>query len=477
VNQEYKGYWLPKGEVLAKRYRIEDVVDEGGMGIVYLGFDTILQTKVSVKEYFPRKFAMRSYGETEIKVYKGQWEELYRSGLKKFIEEARIQTQFESMDSIVMVKDFFYANETAYMVMEYVEGESVKQYVERQGGMNPQEALELMRPILDSLSELHKNGLIHRDISPDNIILTENGKGMLIDFGAARFSDSQENKTMTVFFKRGYSAEEQYVEKSEKGAYTDVYGVSATMYFMLTGIRPEESIRRLIRDTVVPLGKFREIKLDARKKRCIMKGMAVEGRKRYSSVEKMCQDLYGAEHHVNYHAAIPLLLVVGLLVGTAGYCGWHYEGKGVGSAVDMAGVNSAAQEDFSGMTLTESAVNELAASESAVTESVCKMINVVGVKKATAKKKLKKLNIGKMSIRIKWAYSSKYKKGLVTHQSISAGKKIRLDEKCTVVLTVSKGKKPTPTPTPIATATPKPTRETEETKENEEEEFAGELPW
>ena len=290
--REYEKYWLKKGTELNGKYEILDVIDEGGSGIVYLGFDKILQQQVSIKEYFPRRYAMRMNGEKEIAVYKGNSRELYRQGLSKFVNEARTLAHFEGLDSIVMVKDFFYQNQTAYMVMERILGENVKQIVERDGPMSPQKVFSIMKPILYSMNEIHKEGLLHRDISPDNIILTKSNKAVLIDFGAARFSEMRDNKTMTVFFKRGYSAEEQYVENSEKGAYTDVYGASATIYFMLTGIRPDESVRRLIRDQVVPLWKFKDIDMERYKKQAIMKGMAVDAKKRYSSMQELCAVLY-----------------------------------------------------------------------------------------------------------------------------------------------------------------------------------------
>lgn len=293
MKREDEGYWLTKGQYLKGKYRIEDVIEEGGMGIVYLGYDDVLQTRVSIKEYFPRRFAMRAYGETDITIYKGHLGELFRQGLDKFVNEARIMAKFEMIDSVVMVKDFFFENQTAYMVMEHVEGENVKQYVERNGKMKPGQVLTIMRPILCAVGELHREGLLHRDIAPDNIIMTEEGRGCLIDFGSARFTELPGNKTMTVFFKRGYSPKEQYLEKSERGAYTDVYSASATMYFMLTGIRPEESVHRLLHDTVVPLTHFRNIEMENIKKRCIMKGMSVKAKDRYTTMEKMCEVLYG----------------------------------------------------------------------------------------------------------------------------------------------------------------------------------------
>lgn len=292
IHNAYEGYWLPRETVLHGRYRIQDVIAEGGMGIVYLGYDPVLETKVSIKEYFPRRYAMRIPGRADLQIYAGSSAEIFQTELEKFIKEARTLARFGTLDSIVSVKDFFYENETGYMVMEYVEGETVKQLVDKEGRMEPLAVLRLMKPVLDCLSVIHREKLLHRDIAPDNLILREDGRLVLIDFGTARFLSADDEKTMTIYYKSGYSAGEQYAPHTDKGPYTDVYGICTTMYFMLTGVSPEESVRRILHDRVVPLSKYRDIDLPDSAKNAIVKGMAVDIRKRYADVDQLCKDLY-----------------------------------------------------------------------------------------------------------------------------------------------------------------------------------------
>lgn len=288
----YEGYWLAAGTILHQRYRIQDTIAEGGIGIVYIGYDLVLQTVVSIKEYFPRRYAMRMSPDPMVQKYRGSCEQIFQDGLKKFITEARVLAQFEALDSIVSVKDFFYENQTGYMVMEYIEGRTIKEIVEQEGRIEPETVLQRMHPVLQSLAVLHKQQLLHRDIAPDNLIEREDGKYILVDFGTARFLNAEEQQTMTIFYKKGYSAGEQYAPHTQKGAYTDIYGICATMYYMLTGIVPEESVRRILCDKVVPLSDFRDIELPKRTKAAIMKGMAVDQKKRYPDLDALCRELY-----------------------------------------------------------------------------------------------------------------------------------------------------------------------------------------
>ena len=287
-------YCLSAEFVLHGKYKILGVINEGGMGIVYLSYDLILQQKVCIKEYFPRRYVMRKPGRCQVTVFEGEAARYFRQGVDQFVKEARILACFENLESVVEVKDFFYKNGTAYMVMKYVTGENVKQCIERSGCMESEEVLRIMRPIMSSIGEIHKKGVLHGDISPDNILITKEGEGRLIDFGTARFYGMKEGeeKHSTVFFKRGYSAEEQYSEQASQGAYTDVYGVCTTMYFMLTGISPEEAVHRMIRDHVVPLTHFPHIRMKKYKKQAIMKGMAVKAQNRYHSMEQLYHILY-----------------------------------------------------------------------------------------------------------------------------------------------------------------------------------------
>ena len=461
--QEYEGYWLKTGTILSNRYSIRSVLGEGGMGIVYLGYDNVLDTLVSIKEYFPREYAIRMQDETEIQVYQGTSERLFQQGMDRFIHEARTLAKFESIDSIVMVKDFFYGNGSAYMVMEYVVGENLKSIVEQEGKMKPEKVLELMKPILHALSILHKEGLLHRDISPDNIILRENGRGVLIDFGAARFSENQENKTMTVFFKRGYSAEEQYVEHSPKGAYTDVYGACATMYFMLTGIQPEESIRRLLRDNIVPLGKFRDISMPESAKNAIMKGMSLYASKRFETIDLLCDALYGTpKDSLIKKTGLRLLLVVIL-------------SSGIGFGVKFWSGSPSSVETRSQVTTQVSSENvitgqaiEQRATQVPTPEPVEKVPDVVGLKVSQAKKQLR-ANLSELTIIEKDEYSEKTPKGKVIRQSIKGGKTYAKGTKIHITLTVSKGKRPTTGSEAKPSQTAKP--------QNKNKDLAGVLPW
>lgn len=472
--QGHEGYWLKRKTVLSERYTINRVLGEGGMGIVYLGYDKVLDAQVSIKEYFPRQYAMRIQDSADIQVYQGTSEEYFQKGLERFIHEAKTLAKFDSIDSIVMVKDFFYENGTAYIVMEYVQGENLKSLVEREGRMDPKKVLAMMQPILNALEILHQEGMLHRDISPDNIILRENGKAVLIDFGAARFSENQENRTMTVFFKRGYSAEEQYIQHSNKGAYTDVYGACATMYFMLTGIHPEESIRRLLRDNVVSLTKFHDIALPESVKSAIMKGMSLNASKRYETMGLLCKDLYSpSRYYKTKKYVLRGLLILTFVIGIA--AGFQIWNRPI-SSMDLPPKKENSVVSVSGQALEmkgeEEPVQTPAATPTIVPTE--KVPDVKGLKLSEAKNLLKN-NLSEVSIEKKYVNSEKISKGKIIHQSVKAGKKIQQGEKIHITLTISKGKQaiqavktPTPTTGPV-------TKKKEKTKKTDD--FAGVLPW
>lgn len=284
-------YWLLEGSQLNHRYKVQHVIAEGGMGLVYFGFDEVLQTQVSIKEFFPRKYSMRQGGK-ELRPYEGEAEEFFKSGLEKFINEARTLARFGSYDSVVSTRDFFYENNTGYIVMDYIDGVTVRELIEKEGKMKPERVLALMKPVLYAMSAIHEAGLLHRDIAPDNLILRSNGSLVLIDFGTARFLNDDEEKTMTIYYKSGYSASEQYAPDMEKGPFTDLYGICATMYYMLTGIKPQESIQRILKDRVVPLENFHNISLEKEKKELIMQGMAIQSSERIKNVDALYEKLY-----------------------------------------------------------------------------------------------------------------------------------------------------------------------------------------
>lgn len=458
MKEKYEVYWLEKGTLLAERYEICDVISEGGFGIVYLGYDTVLKMNVAIKEYFPRRFATRGAGEKKLHVYKQSSSKRFQEGLGKFYEEARTMAKFHQLENIIMVRDFFYANNTAYIVSEHVTGVSVKEYVDNNGRMEPSLVLSIMKPILQSLKEIHTSGLLHQDIAPDNIILQGN-KAVLIDFGSARFNYLEEDRSMTIFFKRGYSAEEQYVEEGKQGTYTDVYAICATMYYMLTGICPAESVQRRVRDVVLHLDKFKDIVMTRPMKDAIMKGMAVSKEKRYKTVNELYDNLYG-EHPVARRRIKRGLVVcsVASAVFLAGIFVIKLQGEkdvlSRNKTYDSATASALREDrDYAEAQEIPAAPTPTATGD---TKSIVPDFKGLSIKKA--RQKIKKLFADKLEISIKYKYHNKAKKGTVIRQSLSAGK---------ITLYVSKGAKPVPT------ATPKPTKKPKKS----EDEFAGELPW
>ena len=235
---------LPCGTTLNGRYIIGRVLGQGGFGITYAGqqFDT--KELIAIKEYFPDTMAARDASLTVIPLNTDRIEG-FAYGKKQFLEEAETMAAFLGSPNIVRVHSYFEENGTAYFVMEYVRGKSLKQYVGSRGGrISWEETWDLLMPILEALSEVHSKKIIHRDIKPDNIIITEEGSAKLIDFGAARYKHGEKSRSLTAILTPGYAPPEQYYTKGDQGPWTDVYALAATMYFSITGEAPPESIER-----------------------------------------------------------------------------------------------------------------------------------------------------------------------------------------------------------------------------------------
>lgn len=330
TNYEQHNWTLRPGTILAKKYYLGRVLGEGGFGITYIAWDINLSVAVAIKEYYPSGMASRDVasitGNTVIS-NKGEGETYYAEGLKRYVREATVLSGLFKLPGIVSVKDFFYENSTAYIVMEYIDGISLKEYLKRRGGtIDYTETLALMKPVMASLHTIHKNNLLHRDISPDNIMIDKGGNVKLIDFGAARRFGTGDEKSMTVVLKHGYAPMEQYSRHGEQGAWTDVYALSAVMYRCITGRAPMDSIDRLREDEYVSIGKIcrsmpRHI-ADA-----IDKGLAVRPSNRYSNLIEMYNDIYGSLRgrvnrkvdgvYTRLRTALIALIVV-LMVGIAG---------------------------------------------------------------------------------------------------------------------------------------------------------------
>lgn len=289
-DQDASIYLVP-GTLLAGKYYIGKVLGRGGFGITYLGWDSNLDIKLAVKEYFPQGLVSRLPRHNKVIVSTDNNIRQFSFGLEKFLKEAKALAQFENNPCIVTVRDFFEANSTAYMIMSYIEGITFEDYLIDKGGKIPlKNTLDIMLPVMDALKEIHRAGFMHRDISPDNILIDINGRVIIIDFGAARQEVRERNKGLSVILKAGYAPEEQHRSRGKQGPWTDVYAVAATFYRALTGEKPPESIDRLAEDTLFPPSKL-GIDINKREEEVLLKGLAVRSPDRYRSIDDFQQAL------------------------------------------------------------------------------------------------------------------------------------------------------------------------------------------
>lgn len=283
---------LRKGTRLIGRYTIEKVLGQGGFGITYLGIDELHEKKVAIKEFFPQGIVTRNieYEDAVTVTFVGE-KDNYNKGKEKFLKEARIMARFSKDEGIVKAQDFFEINNTAYIVMEYLEGITLKQYLRENERIEPEELLELFVPLIESLDEIHSQGLIHRDISPDNIMVLLGGKIKLMDFGAARDYTDFGEKSLSLILKPGYAPPEQYQTHGVQGPWTDIYALCATMYKCLTGENPPDAIERVMDDNLKGISEF-GIPVSKQMEETIIKGMSISARNRYQNIEEFCEDLY-----------------------------------------------------------------------------------------------------------------------------------------------------------------------------------------
>ncbi len=284
---------LKPGTILENKYLVGRVLGQGGFGITYLAWDINLNIKLAIKEYFPQQLATRAQGQANISAYTGSLSSQYAYGLDKFLQEARTLARFEGHPNIVSVRDFFKANGTAYFVMSYVEGITLKDYLENSGGkMSFTQAKKVIFPVLDALREVHSAGILHRDISPDNIYINTKGQVVLLDFGAARQAVGEKGKSLSIILKPGYAPEEQYRSKGVQGAWTDIYATAATLYHLVTGLQPPEALERLSEDPLIPPGET-GVAIENHQEQALIKALAVRGPDRFQCVREFQDALLG----------------------------------------------------------------------------------------------------------------------------------------------------------------------------------------
>ena len=282
---------LMPGTVLNGKYIVGGVIGEGGFGITYVGHDTTLDMKVAVKEFYPNGIVTRNNTvAAPVEVIDSEDNlTAFSQGKEKFLLEARTLAKLTGEPGIVSVRDFFEENNTAYIVMEFLNGITLKKYLDQNGKLSVEQTLTLMKPVMQSLQKIHTHGLIHRDVSPDNIMITKNSV-KLLDFGAARSYAASNG--YSILLKPGYAPEEQYRSKGEQGPWSDVYAVCAVIYKCITGITPDDSNQRVYYDELKKPSDL-GVQIDRKIEAALMKGLAVSRADRYKSIEELVNGLNG----------------------------------------------------------------------------------------------------------------------------------------------------------------------------------------
>ena len=255
------------GTIIKERYQVAELIGQGGFAATYRGVDQSSGEQIAIKEC----------------------KHIQPKELERIRQEAQILRDLSESEGIVHIRDYIESEEAAYIIMDYAEGETLKFYVEQNGAMQPEKALALLKPVMRSLQGIHEKGLLHRDISPDNMMLSQDGNLKLLDFGAAKSAADEDQKTMTMILKPGYAPEEQYRSLDAQGTWTDVYALCATLYFCITGKAPIDSLQRMYEDTLRSPSELGFL-MDAYQESVLMHGLALRGENRIQTVGELLRD-------------------------------------------------------------------------------------------------------------------------------------------------------------------------------------------
>ena len=304
LNIENAPHQLPVNSILNGRYLVGKVLGAGGFGITYIGYDLRLDVRVAIKEYYPSGVANRS---TTLAVFPTMDEKdsVFEIGKARFLKEAKTLSELVEDGNIVTLRDYFEENGTAYIVMEYLEGEDLSHYAKEHGPFALDEALDLLEPAMLALDKVHKKGLIHRDISPSNIMVLSDGRVKVLDFGSARLQNASGERSLTVMLKHGYAPEEQYRPHGEQGPWTDVYAMSATVYKLITGKTPPAATERMFEDTLELPSKL-GAKLTPAQEKALMHGLALRAPDRTQSMAELASSLKQKEEACLARPAVDL---------------------------------------------------------------------------------------------------------------------------------------------------------------------------
>ena len=289
LNIENAPHQLPVNSILNGRYLVGKMLGAGGFGITYIGYDLRLDGKVAIKEYYPSGIANRGASLTVFPAM-DERDGIFDIGKARFLKEAKTLSEFVEDGNIVTLRDYFEENGTAYIVMEYLEGEDLSYYAQEHGRLEMDEALDLLEPAMLALDKVQKKGLIHRDISPSNIMVLSDGRVKVLDFGSARLQNASGEQSLTVMLKHGYAPEEQYRPHGEQGPWTDVYAMSATIYKLITGKTPPAATERMFEDTLELPSKL-GAKLTPAQERALLHGLALRAPDRTQSMAELAASL------------------------------------------------------------------------------------------------------------------------------------------------------------------------------------------
>ena len=285
---------LQCGSIIAGTDLIGRALGQGGFGITYIGFDLNLSIRVAIKEYYPEGNVTRDMiTQATVLVLSNDKRAQFEAGKDRFVQEARVLARFAGEKGIVGVRSFFHENGTAYIVMDYIEGETLKSYVAKRGGKLPaEEVLGRIEALFQPLMLVHEAKLLHRDISPDNIMLAKNDSLVLLDFGAARQISSNGEHSNTINVKHGFAPEEQYRKRGEQGPWTDVYALCATIYRLITGITPPDALDRLRDDATLASPNSLGAGLTQSQERALLRGLAIDAKERTQDLKTLYAELY-----------------------------------------------------------------------------------------------------------------------------------------------------------------------------------------
>lgn len=430
------------GTILYDQYVVGNVLGEGGFGITYQAVHEDTGKTVAIKEYFPFQLAIRKRTSGKISVRESKQMKDYIRGKERFIREASILKEYRYLEGIVKVWEYFEVNNTAYIVMDYIDGITLKEYVDGQGGLDYPELLDMMTPILKSLVILHKHGVIHRDISPDNLMIGMDNNLYLIDFGAAK--EMEYGKTTTVLLKAGYAPPEQYLHDGELGAWTDVYGICATIYTALCGQVPTDAVARLQGKELVPISEY-GVSLPDWQWNAIEKGMRIRAAERFRDVGQLYDALTIEQSYEDIRTVmkrIPYgrtkrkrlaLLFIGIFIVVVIFGGSRW----LQTTTMQQDTDTQLESDSENMSDTN--VSEQTTEQAQ--PKLCRMPDVLGLTEQSAKSMIAGID-KKIMIRTIRTYDNNVVSGIVIEQNVEPDTQYNEGAIKEIILTISDGAEP-----------------------------------